>query len=81
MKLNTRNQELWLQGLYIYSGVGAILSDPKEKRKYPEKPFEIFSVNGESEEAKKEKALNNAIRQLDAFKDSWDRKHGRQHDN
>ena len=68
-KLSARrkNQELWLQGMYIYEGFSAVLSNAFAKKgskreKYPEKPYDIDVPDTVDDADAKEKAKSDAIR-------------------
>ena len=53
-----KNQELWLQGLYMYNALAAIMPVKKgeEQPKYPEKPFTISEKQRKREKIEEEKA-------------------------
>ena len=62
-----KNQELWLQGQYIYEGFSVVLSNAFAKRgapkaEYPEKPYELDVPKTEDEIEAKEKAKSDEIR-------------------
>lgn len=49
------NERLWLQGMYIYDGVGRLLNNAfsdkgSELMEYPEKPYPLFEGEKTSEE-------------------------------
>ena len=58
MKYDRRNQELWLQGLYFYNALGAIVPVKKgaEQPKYPDKPFSLTENQRKQEKVAEEKA-------------------------
>lgn len=54
-----KNQELWLQGLYVYNALTAIMPVKKgtEQPKYPDKPFTISEKQRKREKLEEEKAI------------------------
>ena len=71
--IERRNQELWLQGLYIRSAIASCLDG--KKHKYPEKPMritEMTEVEREAENKRKVAELRNALME---HKRRWDAKH------
>ena len=70
LRLSRKNQEMWLQGFYIYQAVGSLspilnaLSKEKKARKYLERPIPIT----DRERAEMEQArVNKIVRKLDAL--------------
>ena len=55
-EVEARNQELWLQGLYIQQAVACVL-DPKHKAKYPEKPYRITAMTEAEKEAENKRKV------------------------
>lgn len=58
LKIEQRNQELWLQGLYMYDAFAVVLSNSFGKRggkkaKYMDEPIRLFPMT-EAEKAAKE---------------------------
>lgn len=56
-KLEEENQLAWLQGLYVYSAIGTVVSNALSKKgtskaKYPDKPLDIFSTEKKTEAPK-----------------------------
>ena len=58
LKFNRKNQELWLQGMYVYHALGAIMPVKKgqEQPKYPDKPFTLTEKQRKQELIAEEKA-------------------------
>ena len=58
MRNERKNQELWLQGLYFYNALGAIMPVGRghEQPKYPEKPFSLTEKQRKQEKVAEEKA-------------------------
>lgn len=80
-----KNEQLWLQGVYIYDALGAIVSralatkkTPKrEIHNYAEKPYRLKPYTAEELAKQKEDAAKRAIEELTAMKKAWDNSHGR----
>lgn len=55
-RLEAQNHMAWLQGLYVYSAVGSIVSNALSKKgtkaKYPDKPLDIFKPEKKAEAPK-----------------------------
>lgn len=65
LKNERSNQELWLQGLYIYDAFGVVMANAFSKKgtqpkKYTEEPIQIYPDTPEQAEMKKQKAIQNA---------------------
>lgn len=80
LRIQQRNQELWLQGLYIYNAFGTVLANafPKKgaaKQKYIEKPIELFGKTEEEQEAEAIKERNRIVNMLNRMKIAFDQKH------
>lgn len=59
MRNERKNQELWLQGLYFYNALGAIMPAEKgqEQPKYPEKPFSLTKREIERDKLESERRV------------------------
>lgn len=73
------NQEMWLQGLYIYNAFSVVLSNAFSKKgskpaKYIEKPFPLYPPTKEEREAEALKERQKAIRSFQAMMDAQKRK-------
>ena len=81
LRIQQRNEEMWLQGLYVYNAFGTVMSNAfKDKggtpSKYLEKPIEIFPQKRDTEEEiieQREKVIN----ALTGWKKSWDKVKGK----
>lgn len=81
LRIQQRNEEMWLQGLYVYNAFGTVMSNAfKDKggtpSKYLEKPIEIFPQKIDTEEQimeQREKVIN----ALTGWKKSWDKVKGK----
>lgn len=58
MKYERKNQELWLQGMYVYYALGAVMPVAKghEQPKYPDKPFSLTDKQRKKDKLAEEKA-------------------------
>ena len=72
--IERRNQELWLQGIYIQSAVAAVL-DTKHKVKYPEKPHRITAMTEAEKEAENKRRVERLREQLLEIKRRSDMRH------
>ncbi len=66
-----RNQELWLQGLYVYEAVSVAMAQAFSKNggrnvKYPDKPHRITPLSTEEQEAENKRKVEEFRAQLDA---------------
>lgn len=67
-----RNQELWLQGLYIRSAVASCLD---KNNKYPDKPHRITKMTEAEQDAENKRKVEQMREQLNEIKRRWDAKH------
>lgn len=67
-----RNQELWLQGLYIRAAVASCLDN---KAKYPDKPHRITPMTEAEQDAENKRKVEQMREQLKEIKRRWDAKH------
>ena len=70
--IERRNQELWLQGLYIRSAVASCLD---KKFKYPEKPQRITEMTEDEQAAEDRRKIDHMRAVLAERKRRWDAKH------
>lgn len=80
LAVEQRNQELWLQGLYIYDGVStalynAFLPKGKPPKRYVEKPYRITEMTEIDKEIEKKEILKNFKEQLNALGRKFDKRH------
>jgi len=77
LKVEMRNQELWLQGWYNHNAVSTAISNAFSKRtyKYIEKPIDLFKTEEvkNDEEVQKERAK--AIEAFKAMRKKWETEH------
>ena len=72
--IERRNQELWLQGVYIQAAVASCL-DSKKRAKYPEKPFRITEMTDAEREAENKRKVDRLREILNSHKQNWDMRH------
>lgn len=77
LKCKSKNQELWLQGMYFIHSITVAL-DPKGKAKYPEKPFDIFPKTEAEKKAEAERERRKVIDFFTQLKQRWDNGNNRQ---
>ena len=70
--IERRNQELWLQGLYIRTAVASCLD---KKFKYPEKPQRITEMTEDEQAAADRRKIEQMRTVLAERKRRWDAKH------
>lgn len=78
LRIEQRNQELWLQGLYNYKALNVVAGNAlgKGKRdKYFEKPVDIFPKTERQKEQEAQAEREKIINGLTAWKRDWDRSH------
>lgn len=76
--IEQRNQELWLQGLYIYDAIAVALSNSFSKnsrQKYMDKPFELFPKTEEQKEDEAKKIRQALYEKLNAWKNAFEKAH------
>ena len=67
-----RNQELWLQGLYIRAAVASCLNN---KNKYPDHPQRITQMTEVEQEIENKRKVEQMREQLNELKRRWDANH------
>lgn len=72
--IERRNEELWLQGLYIQEAVAAVF-DTKHRVKYPDKPHRITEKTEAEKETENKRKVEQMREQLMDIKRRWDAKH------
>lgn len=61
--VESRNQELWLQGVYIRDAVASVL-DSKHRVKYPDKPYRITDLTEAEREEENRRKVEKLREQL-----------------
>ena len=76
-KIEMRNQELWLQGLYNFKALETALANAFSKRahKYVEKPFDLFKTEEQETEENVQKERDKAITAFKAMRKKWESEH------
>lgn len=72
MRIEQRNQELWLQGLYIYNAFGTVLANAFAKKgatkhKYLDKPIDLFAKADQPTEEEIIETRNSVVNTLNRF--------------
>ena len=69
LKRRMQNENLWLQGLYNFTALQAVIATAfgKKREKYVEKPFDIFPKTKAEKEQEKIRAKNKLIQFLNAM--------------
>ena len=71
LNIERKNQELWLQGVYIRAAIASCL-DSKGKAKYPEKPQRITEMTDAEREEENKRKVDNLKSILNEHKRRWD---------
>lgn len=73
--VETRNQELWLQGLYFYDAICVALNNSfsKKKEKYVAEPFKLFPKTEGEIEREKEEVRRKFVERLNKFADEFNK--------
>ncbi len=77
LKIQAKNEELWLQGLYFHDALGVVIGNAfggkrAKKLKYLEKPIDIFAKTDDEIRQEEIKKQNQIIANLNAMKVNWD---------
>lgn len=80
LRQRQRNEYAWLQGLYIYNAVAAVVSGVtgakgKKKPEYPKEPVDLGLETEAEKEFKAQREREKIIANLTAWKKSWDKAH------
>lgn len=70
--IERKNQELWIQGIYIREAVASTLS---KRAKYPEKPYRLTELSDAEKEAENKRKVEELRQMLISHKRRWDEKH------
>lgn len=70
--IERRNQEIWLQGLYIKAAVASALSN---KSKYPPEPQRITEMTSAEKEEENKRKIEKLREVLNIHKEHWDMLH------
>lgn len=61
--VEARNQELWMQGIYMQEAIAAVL-DTKHQVKYPEKPHRVTEMTDAEKQAENRRKVERMREQL-----------------
>lgn len=79
LKQRQRNEYAWLQGLYIYNAVGAVvksaLGSKGKKPEYLKEPVDLGLETEAEKEAEAQREREKIIANLTAWKKAWDKAH------
>ena len=86
LRQRQQNEFAWLQGLYIYSAVGTVVSNAISKRsakkaEYLKKPIDLGLETEEEKQIKAQRERDKIIASLTAWKKAWDRQHSKSGEN
>ena len=78
LRIRQQNEFAWLQGMYIYSAVGAVVSNAisksgSKKAEYIKEPADLGLETEAEKEAKAQREREKIIASLTAWKKAWDR--------
>ena len=76
LRLEQRNQDLWLQGLYNHSAFSVAINNAfsKQKQKYINKPLQLFPPSEDERKAQIAENNRKLIARLNAFKDEFEKR-------
>ena len=84
LRIEQKNQELWMQGLYIYNALNVVAANTANafskhhhpQQKYLEKPIPMFKTEDEIAEETQIKERQKTIQGFEAMRKAWKQKHG-----
>lgn len=81
LKIDEKNHEMWLQGLYIHEAISVSIArqiNGDKKAEYSKEPYQIRPLTEKEKELKRkeeaEKEKKKFIQSMNALKDAYDRK-------
>lgn len=82
LHIEQRNQELWLQGLYIHNAVSVVVGNALRRKgspaqKYIDKPLDLFKNEEIVTEEKKQEERDKAVQAFEAIRKAWVAKHAK----
>jgi hypothetical protein len=76
LDIEARNQEMWMQGLYVYDAVATVHynlnREKRPARNYMEKPMRITPMTEEEEEAERRQQAINERRKFERMMKYWE---------
>lgn len=78
LRMEQTNQQLWLQGLYVFNAMSVAIGNAlsKQKQKYIQEPIQIFPPTEDEKQAKAEETRRKLVEKLNAWKDAFDKAKG-----
>lgn len=75
LRVQQRNEELWLQGLYNLDALSVALNNAfsKKKAKYMERPLQIFPKTEDEKKREIEETRRKFVARLDALKQAFEK--------
>lgn len=75
LRIEQRNQELWLQGLYNYDAVAVALGNAlsKHKQKYIKEPVKLFKPTEEEQKLQAEQTRKKMVERLNSWKAAFEK--------
>lgn len=72
--IEQRNQELWLQGFYVYKAMETVMANSFSKRTYHylDKPIELLKTEEEKSEEVVQKERDKAVEAFKAMRKTWE---------
>ena len=74
--IERRNQELWLQGIYIHAAIASCF-DSKKRAKYPDKPYRITEMTDAEREVENQRKIERLREFLNDHKKQFDTRHNK----
>ena len=76
LRIEQRNEELWLAGLYIHNAVCVALNNAfsKQKQKYINKPLQMFPPDETERERQIAENNRKLVKRLNRFKDEFEKR-------
>lgn len=77
LKARQANEQMWLQGQYIYAGLVSVFSDVFGKKggkkpEYPKEPYDLGLLTDAEKAEKAKREREKIIASLTAWKKAWD---------
>lgn len=75
LKIQQRNEELWLQGLYNYDALAVCLNNTLSKRRkdYMKEPLKLFPPTEDEQKKQVEETRQKIVEKLNAFKAAFEK--------
>lgn len=83
IKNEQKNQEMWLQGWYVFKAIEISLynqpafAKPPKYEPYLKEPVRITPLTEEEREAEEQKKLDEVVAYFENFQKNWENRHGR----